>query len=181
MPDRDRPFGPRGGPMGRGGPLDDFPDGPRGLMDRRFGHPEDFDRMGPTRPEIDFDMRHGPPPHGDPDFDVRGLGGPDRFDEFDRQARYEFEMRSRNAGDRPPFDFPRGMPDDFDLRDHPDFDPRGGRRDFFMDKFGPPGMMGQRGPRGPHPPMMGGPDGFGPRGGRGGPGKFYFFLLFCVQ
>lgn len=168
----------RGGP---GGPLDEFPDGPRGLIDRRFGGPDDFDvgRMGPPRGDLDFDMRHGPlpPPSSsrDPDFD--GRGGPGRFDDFDRQGRFEFEMRSRNPGDRPPFDLPRGMPDDFDIRDHPDFDPRGGgRRDFFMDNFGPPGLMGQRGPRGA--PMMGGPDGFGPRGGRGGPGKENYIFHF---
>ena len=67
------------------------------------------------------------------------------------------------------------MPDDFEMRDHPDFDHR--RRDFFMDKFGHPGpMMGPRGPRGPMPPsMMGGPDGFGP-GPRGRGEWSYHFV-----
>jgi hypothetical protein len=197
LSDRDnRTFGPR-----RGGALDDFPEPPRSLLERRFAPPDDFDaRMavgvgaGPSRSEVDFDMRHGPPPPPPPttardaDFDsVRGevrsgsgVAGPsNRLEEFERQQRFDFDMRQRNSSDGP-FDHPRGLTDDFEMRDHPDFDMRA-RREFFMEpKFGHPGMMGPRGPRGPLPPMMGGgPDGFGPRGGRGhGESSFSFdFVL----
>lgn len=191
------PVGPGGlPPHGRGGPHDDFPEPPRSLLSGRFERPDDFDRKPPGPRDVDFDLRG--PPRGEPmPPDVGpgpgGRGGPDGPPglprDFDRPPRgggggFDFEMRQRNPDGPPlpPFDHPggprgppMGPPDDcFDMmRDHPDFDHRGGGRrgdPFFMDsKFGHPGMRGPRG--GPHqggpPGMMGAPDGFGPRGGRG--------------
>ena len=167
----------------RGGPMDDFPEPPRSLLPGRFGPMDDFDnRMGgppgskgglPGRPD-DFEMRPG--------GREKDLRPPGRMDEFDRGLPlrgppFDFDpRRGRNLpGDLPPFDIGRGPilppPDEFELRE--EFERR--RELFLADKFGgPPGLMGPGGSRS----LMGVPDNFGPRGGRG-LGRFHFvFILY---
>ncbi|XP_014233999.1 splicing factor, arginine/serine-rich 15 [Trichogramma pretiosum] len=160
--DRDRPFGSRVGPMGgRSGSMDDFMEGPRSLLGPRFGPPDDFP-IPSGRPD-EYDLRR--------DKDGRPQP-PGRLDEFERGRGppFDFDMRGgRNApGDiPPPFDMPRMPLDEFELREMADFDRR---REFYMlDKFGPLGMSPRFSPRG----IMGNPDAFGPRGGRGGLGPMF--------